>query len=280
MIDRFWLAGSLGNHRRGRVLQEAAGPTISVVEPPDGHGLCMMFGTDFQGNDVKIQKEWVNWSQVPGRVLLLIPILKVGACAEPVKWEVTAKAGVDAKDSDELLQALASEVRNELRGKLQTATQLGGAWGDYAVNTAFYRKHPHSGIFAVTCLPLWSLSVLDHKDALRQWLSELYAMAGTPAQLVEEEESRFQPTASHFAIMFYLLGGKFADRDIAIRSLDKSDIFNIDTAEAGHILNELEKENLIEGTKITPSGLELLNHSPFAFFMSDIEKLSLQDKYS
>ena len=276
MIERFWLAGSLGSHRRGRVLQEVAGTAVSVVEPPDGHGLCMIFGSDFQGYDIEIQKVWTNWSQVPGRALLLIPPIKIGACAEPIKWEVTSKASVDAKDSGELLQALASEVRHEVRGKLQTATQLGGAWGDYAVNTAFYRKHPHAGVFVVTCLPLWSLSVLDHKDALRQWLSDLYAMAGAPAQIVEEEADAFQPTASHYAVMLYLLSGDFGNRETALAGVRDTPIFSLDPHEAAERMLELEAAGLIEGAGLTDVARLLLSRSPYAVYAAEFAAFSPQ----
>ena len=277
MIDSFWLAGSLGSHRRGRLLQEAVGAAMSVAEPPEGHGLCLMFGTEFQGFDAEAQKAWVNWSQSPGRVLLLLPPLKISACAEPVKWEVTGKASVDAKDSGELLRALASEVRHELRGKLQTATHLGGVWGDYAVNTAFYRKHPHAGVFVVTCLPLWSLSVLDHKDALRQWLSDLYAMAGSPAQAVEETDT-FKPTTSHYAILLHLLSGQYVNRDAAVSALNSSDIFALNPAEANKLISDMEEQAFVRGTELTPSGRELLLRSPYAPYAVEFERLGPRNK--
>lgn len=231
-----------------------------------------MFGSDFQGYDIEIQKVWTNWSQVPGRALLLIPPIKIGACAEPVKWEVTSKASVDAKDSSELLQALASEVRHEVRGKLQTATQLGGAWGDYAVNTAFYRKHPNAGVFVVTCLPLWSLSVLDYKDAIRQWLSDLYGMAGSPTQTVEDIGT-FKPTMGHYAIMLHLLSGHFLDRATAIGGLNSSDIFSLDPAEAENIISEMEEHGLVREAKLTSNGRDILLRSPYAPYAIEFEHL-------
>jgi hypothetical protein len=276
-MDRFWLAGTLGRHRRGRVLQDAAGTGVSVVEPPEDHGLCVMFGTDFQGDDLEVQKTWANWSQVPGRALLLIPPLKIGACTEPVKWEVTGKASVDAKDSVELLQAIASEVRHELRGKLQTVAQLGGAWGDYAVNTAFYRRHPHAGIFVVTCLPLWSLSILDHRDALRQWLSELYKMAGTPAQAIEENDA-FKPTVDHYAILLHLLRGQFLDRAAAISALKSSDIFALNPADADKLIAELGQQGLVSGAELTSGGREILLHSPYAPYAVEFEYLKKRNQ--
>jgi hypothetical protein len=232
----------------------------------------MMLGSDFQGDGATIQKAWVNWSQVSGRALLLIPPLTVGVCAEPVKWEVTGKSSVDAKDSSEFLQVLAAEVRHELRGKLQTATELGGTWGDYAVHTAFHRKHPQAGVFVVTCLPLWSLSVLDQKDALRQWLSELYAMAGTSAQALEENEADHL-TAGHYAILLHLLSGKFPDLDAALCALNSSVIFALNPTEAARLIGEMEEQGLVSGAELTSHGREMLLRSPYAPYAIEFEHL-------
>jgi hypothetical protein len=273
MIESLWLAGTLANHRRGLIVQDAVGPATPAKATPDGYGLCLMFGSEFQDGAGEFQKQWLDWSQVSGRTLLLIPPLTVRNCSAPVQWEVIHRTGVQSKDSLKLLKALAPEVRYELRGKLRTATHLGGAWADYAVNTAYYRKHPHSGVFAVTCLPLWSLTVLDRTEELKDWLSELRLMGGSPTEAVQEEEESLKLTKGHYAVLLHLLNNEFADRQEATKALEVSTMFTLDADEAKRFMSEMEKHGLIKGAAITTGGRELLLQSPYAPFAIELETM-------
>ena len=70
-----------------------------------------------------------------------------------------------------LAKVLAPEVAYRLTGKLQTPPLPGATWSDLSVCVGSYRLHPAAGLFAVTCLPLWSLAVLDAPEEIENWLA-------------------------------------------------------------------------------------------------------------
>ena len=174
-----WLLGILATHARGKVLIEAIDASVAHVLPPE-YGLCMAFGSEFQEHDEESQREWVRWAEPAGRTLLLIPPFKMVETTIPVPWRIYRAQKVEA-EADKLAKLLASEVRYELTGTVQIATDTGGQWKSGGINTGYCRKHPHAGLFAMTCLPLWSLMVLDHREILQSWLRALHGLAGEPA---------------------------------------------------------------------------------------------------
>ena len=268
MVENLWMAASLAEHMRGRILRQAADFAPAQV-CPDGYGLCLMFGTDFQEGTVEFKQEWLGWSQTPGRALLLVPPFKIETCPVPVAWEIVHGTAVKSAD-DGLANLLIKEVRYALLGRFQIPARPAGEWGDRTVHTGYYRKHPNAGIFAVTCLPLWSLALLDHKRQLRDWLEQLYELAGTPSQAVEEE-AEFKPDRDHFAVMLYLLSGKYEDRATAFSALADSTLFRIEAEVFEKAIAELEAEGLVEGSRLTQRGRAALSESPFAAYADELE---------
>lgn len=266
-----WLAGTLANHRRGRVLKTTVNAQPRT-EPEQG-GICLLFGSDFQEGSEQFQQDWSHWSQKPGRTLLLIPPFKSAACLVPLQWQAVRRVHAAASRSNPFLQSLAAEVHYELQGKFQIATHLGGTWDDQSICTAYYCRHPHSGIFAVTCLPLWSLVVLDRASALQSWLGELHALAGTVMEKTIEAPT-FKPQSEHFTVLLHLLGGSFLDETAALDALQSSAIFRISLLQAQRCLQDLQTHELVEGVKLTAAGRELIQQSPYATYANELEALS------
>lgn len=272
MNTSVWLAGSLATHRRSRILQNAVG-TTPLENKSVSSGLCMLFGTDFQEADTEIQQDWYNWSQSPGRTLLLIPPFATGHCAVPCKWEILRRSGARMQQGLPLVVALATEVRYELRGQLQVATHIGGSWDDLSICTAYYRKHPHSGVFAITCLPLWSLAVLDREQELQAWLDDLHSLAGMPIDSEAIEPTLFEPKPAHFTVMLHLLSERFADETAALEALQNSPIFKIDIDRAHSSLTELQSQGLVEKVQLTERGQNVIRHSSYAIYAAELEAL-------
>lgn len=260
-----WLAGTLSTHRRRRILQDAVGAT-AVEDKPLSAGLCLLFGTDFQDASEQLQHDWYNWSQEPGRTLLLIPPFETGQCTVPCEWEIQRRSGAGIQQGLPLLQALAPEVRYELLGQLQVATSLGGTWDDLSICTAYYRKHPHSGVFALTCLPLWSLAVLDRERELQAWLEELHSLAGTPVETEAIQTTSFEPKPEHFTVMLHLLTERFSNETAVLAALQSSPIFVMDIKEAHSCLSELQSQGLVEGVQLTEQGHDVIRASPYAAY--------------
>ncbi|MBD1999299.1 hypothetical protein H6G00_22250 [Leptolyngbya sp. FACHB-541] len=272
MNSFIWLAGSLSSHRRSRILQSAveAQPTAQIPEV----GICLLFGTDFQEGEETSQQDWYTWTQKPGRALLLIPPFKSGSCSIPSSWQISRRSAPPAHQNLPLATTLASEVQYELQGQLQVATQLGGLWDDQSICTAYYRKHPHSGIFAITCLPLWSLSALDQATELQSWLAELYLLAGSPVEdpsLPKAEEIELQP--EHYTVLLHLVSGPFANESAALAALHHSSIFAVDTDRAKACLQDAQQHGLVIGGQLTELGRDILQRSPYRAYINSLEAL-------
>jgi len=178
-----------------------------------------------------------------------------------------------ALNAPALIQALALEVRFVLSGTLQSLSGAGGVWDDLTACTGYYRKHPHSGIFAVTCLPLWSLVTLDRAAELRAWLEALHTLAGKPVPVEPVEEAVFAPGPDHFAVLLHLLTGPFDDAGVALSSLQSSSIFSLASERASACLAEMQAHGLASGGWVTGAGRELLRHSPYAVYADAMEKM-------
>jgi hypothetical protein len=268
-----WLLGSLATHARGRVISEACG-AIAVESLPKESGLCIAFGSDFQTFDVPSQQAWVSWTVLSGRTLLLIPPFNVTECKLPVCWRAYRPQKPEPVGLDTLGKLVAGEVRFEIAGALQTAVEVIGEWKNGCVHTAYYRRHPHSGLFAITCLPLWSLIVLDHRRTFQEWLETIGRLAGESAApiAVEEATSEFRPNRDHFAMMLHLCEREFGSSDEALDRLADSPVFAIPEESARQCLNALEQAGLVTSGKLTEKGREILLDSPYAVYATAIER--------
>lgn len=259
-----WLIGTLANHRRSRILQDVLSAKIPDIDLPNS-GIFLLFGKEFQEADAIEQNNWYEWSQQPSRMLLLLPPFKTVECSIPCQWSVYRNKN-DLQQNLSLPKLLAPEVRYELQGKLQIAKQIGGQWDNLAINTAYYRRHPHSGLFAITCLPLWSIALLDCQSKLNDWLVEFYSLVGQAAYLEEISSTSFELKPEHYTVLLHLLSQNFTDRAVALVALENSSIFSLDLQLAQSCLTELETQGLIAGVKITTKGMKMIRQSPYSAY--------------
>lgn len=267
-----WLAGSLAVHARGRRLADLVGSLkLEGCEPKTG--LCMFFGNEFQRLKKDDQTAWLHWSQEPGRVFLLVPPFHATTLTELLDWEVLSLGSVQDSLSSNLARRLAAEVRLQIKGTFQVPSRPTGAWDNGTVNTCFYRKHPHAGLFAVTCLPVWSLGLLDSKSELLDWFSQLYELAGKPVVADEEKEERlFLASPEHFTLMLHLSSAEFNSEDRALNDLLRSPYFRMGLDAATRCIQELTAQGLVRSGRLTPAGRLLLARSPYAPFAEELER--------
>lgn len=266
-----WLLGALATHARGKVLMEAIDASVAHVLPPE-YGLCIAFGAEFQEHDEESQCEWVRWAEPAGRTLLLIPPFKMAEMTIPVPWRMYRPRKVEA-EMDRLTKLLASEVRYELIGTLQIATDIGGQWKGGGINTGYYRKHPHAGLVAMTCLPLWSLMVLDHREVLQTWLWALHGLAGEPAPQrgTDEQSPAFRPSKAHFAMLLHLCERVFGSADEAVAALADSPVLTMPAVAARQCLQQLEEAELAVDGTLTEAGRAMLFDSSYAAYAEALE---------
>jgi hypothetical protein len=200
--------------------------------------------------------------------------MKLEDCKQPQPWRPLAAGAIDASKSKGLAKLLAPELKYEITTDMLPTKTVDGEWNRGGINTAHYKKHPNSGLFAVTCLPVWSLSVLDHSKHLIAWLNELHALAG---EAIEEEEAtadeaRFAPSHEHFALMLHLTSGRWKNRDSALRALKSSLVLTLPPERADECLKELEDNGLASEGVLTDRGKEILWSSPYAVYAGTLEK--------
>lgn len=265
-----FLHGSLANHRRGQVLKEAISAQ-AIKSLPDSSSIILEFGEAFQVAEQDECAQLIEWTRAPGHVLLLLPPFTKESCHSPVTWQAT-RVSKAPHGGEGLSQMLAPEVGYQLSGKLQVPVIPGATWSDLSVGLGVYRLHPAAGLFAVTCLPLWSLTVLDSPLELEHWLGRLVLLAGEskPAQAPE-------PTpllADHYGFLVFLLSWPLGDEEQAIEGLRSSPVFQISPKRGLSLLKDLQVRGLVDGAKPTTEAEELVMQSPYAHYVSALREVN------
>jgi hypothetical protein len=264
------LHGTLAAHRRGRILREALSAEATTTLPASG-AVIMAFADAFQGADEGEQARLVEWTRAAGHVLLLVPPFAAGACERPVPWRAERMEG-GPRGGEGLAKMLAGEVTHRLEGKLQTPPLPGATWSDLSVCVGTYRLHPAAGLFAVTCLPLWSLAVLDAPEETQRWLVSLVALAGEAKPVAAPAQTPLSP--DHYGLLVFLLSRSFEDDEQAIAALRASSIFRIAPERARALLNELRARGLVMGAVPTTEATELVMQSPYAPYVSALREVT------
>jgi hypothetical protein len=270
-MNTIWLSGELAGHRRGRILEEAVtAERLEGAQPSSG--MVLQFGTDFQSAPEERQSEWAEWCAVSGRCLLLLPPFRTGTVAQPRQWQVHSIPGGQAKAAEHPLQRLlAREARFYLSGGLQPTELLGGIWGDGTINTGFYRKHPVAGLFVVTCLPIWSIAILEHRRELRDWLTGLQDLAG-PVVAFEAGEPSFFPTEEHVALLLHLGSKLYTDAETAQGDLGRSPYFRVPSEKMEQLLRDLQQDGMLDGLRLTNGARDWLLASPYASYLDALQE--------
>jgi hypothetical protein len=265
-----WLSGTLATHRRGRFLQELLAAEPSAGGLPQGHGMCLAFAADFQDADEAEQLRWLAWTARSGRVVLLLPPLRPGVHTRPAEWKVEAVAETGLATEGSLPAVLAPEVRHCLAGQLQVPDTPSGKWAEGRAHTAYHRRHPAAGIFAVTCLPLWSSALLGREALVGGWLAELYQLAG-PAATTESASAGMGLSPDHWAVLLHLCSNRFAGPDEAVDTLTRSPLFQVPPDRGRECLAELEAGGFAAGGGATETGRSALLASPYAAYLEALE---------
>ena len=264
------LHGTLAAHRRGKVLREALA-AADATSLPEGNAVVMAFADAFQAAEASEQSHLVEWTRGPGHLLLLVPPFAAGGCERPVPWRAERMEG-GARGGEGLAKLLAGEVTHRLEGKLQTPPLPGATWSDLSVGVGTYRLHPAAGLFAVTCLPLWSLAVLDAPEETQRWLASLVALAGEAKPVAAPEQSAL--SADHYGLLVFLLSKSFDNEEQAIAALRASSVFRIAPERARALLNDLLARGLVSGAVPTPDATELVMQSPYAPYVKALREVT------
>jgi hypothetical protein len=265
-----FLYGPLATHRRGTVLREAFGGEVTTTLP-DARAVVFSFADAFQGSSDAEQTRLVEWTRAAGHLLVLLPPFAAGTCERPVAWRAERMESAP-RGGEGLGIVLSAEVTHRLDGKLQTPSIAGATWSDLSVCTATYRLHPAAGLFAVTCLPVWSLSALDAPDELEKWLAGLVALAGD-TKLAESPDER-PLHADHYGLLVFLLSKDFSDEEQAIAALRSQAVFRFTPEQARALLSELRVRGLVNGAVPTTQATQLVMQSPYAPYVNALREVT------
>lgn len=260
-----YLIGKLADSPRGKRLLKSLSAT-PAPELPTGPGVGFGIGQDYQTRTPAEQRQWLKWAAQPGCALLLVPPFQTAVRHEPNGWEMASLDKTPSLDATahtvlrltqpELNVSVARGLTRTLNAALDgpSTTQLGG----------LFRKHPDSGIFAVTAVPVWSLALADHVAALAEWLASWLGLAGrAPAAEAPATLPGFEPTQSHFSVLLYLASGRFFSRAEALEALAWNDTFELSGEEVPLLLDGLEAAGLIAGGALSDAGRRALLESPY-----------------
>lgn len=273
-------------HRWGRLL-------LSVLELPAGQApaspdaaeaaLVMMLGEEFAESPAH-KDAWLQWAKQPSHVLLLLPPFQQGTLVEGLDWQFALMPEVQQApeptgEADALLSKLAPEVSHELIGRDGTSNrEAGHCWRDGAINTRYWKAHANSGIFAATCLPLGSISLLGEGDALRGWLGALSRHVGRVAHrpLDGAEEISAPPSAEQIAVMVCCYAYGVAT-EAALRAALSSQVIpvmKLSGFDLEGLFIDLRSNGWLEDAGLSISGLTLLRDSHYWRYAEELREMA------
>lgn len=267
-MPTFYLLGKLAENPRGKRLQKylSATPTL---DPPEGVGLCLGSGQDYQTRTPGEQRKWLAWAARSGCALLLIPPFQTATRHEPSGWEFAVQEMPPALDhsAPPVLRLTQPEMSVCLAHGLARTLNPMIDGGTRSQHNGLFRKHPDSGIFAVTAIPVWSLALADHVPALIEWLSAWVSLAGQPADVAKPvEPGAFEPTQRHFSVLLYLASSNFPNRAAALEALAWNDTFELGDADVPSLLDDLQSAGLTADGALTAEGRRSLLESPYRHY--------------
>ncbi len=269
----FYLALSLTNHRRGRFLGSLIGAEL-VTEVLPHQGCVLMLGKDFQQLGTAEKKEWRDWALLSGHILMLLPPYSSGLIDEDIDWTVGFSEPVSSVDGP-LVQLLESEVTQEIVGRQGNSERSQGHyWGASSANTRYLKHHSASGVFAATCLPLWSISLIDEADFVQEWFAFFDQLAGTPDEIeakVDNEPIQLKTTDYSIMACIYAWSVTSASELNSYQAKQAFPIFQFIPNEVESGFYRLLSGGYINEKGLTTEGVELLKGSAYWIYAEQLK---------
>lgn len=265
----FYIIGKLGENIRGKRLAKALNATAVGEQLPEAAGMCIGSGQDYQTKTPSEQREWVAWAARPGCVMLLLPPFQTGVRHEPNGWEI------GALQTPLLLDPAANVVLKHCQPEINVCVNRGLSSvsnplveaGAKIPLSGLHRKHPASGIFGVTTVPVWSIALADKVPELQEWLGVWMSLAGQPVEIsIYGYPSVFEPSQSHYSVLLYLASENCSSRPAALDALAWNDTFELSGEQVPRLLDELEEAGLAADGRLSDEGVNTLIESPYRHY--------------
>jgi len=271
---KFFLSPDLYDHRRGRFLA-----SILDIQPlpanslPD-FGFVLMAGEAFQ-ESINMQETCLSWTRQPGRCLLLLPPFKVGRLTDGLDWTIGFTSGPQiAPDNNPLVQLISQEVMYQLDGNDGSSDSgAGHYWNDHSPHTRYRKAFANSGLIAVTVLPLWSISLMEHADQVLSFLSWFSKQIGkvSSSKVAEEVKPVLMPKDNTVLVCCYGMNISSASqltealKEYAVPFLDFG---GFDLAES---FDRLRTLGFLDKNTLSVNGLVHLKSSPYWVFAEHLK---------
>ena len=263
-----FLDSRLAGHRRGRFLAAALHAQGFGDTLPEG-GVLLMIGRDLQASGDADRDALTAWCAAPGRTLLLLPPYDEGPVLASLDWTIGFRDAVAQPEGRRVPDLLAQETTYLLHGRDGDCDrEAGHQWSDYSVNTRFSKAHSGSGVLAATCLPLWSITLLNEVAALDHWLRALHRHAGLAvehrgAAAVVAGPAPLMPEA--LGVMVCLCGWQTGDPDVIFSALKAQPVpmFQLNRERVAELLPKLRAGGYLDEQGLSAAGVAALRASPY-----------------
>jgi hypothetical protein len=265
---KVYLDEHLAEHRRGRFFASQLNAVDAGNAPPDD-GLLLMIGKDFQTSDEATKEAWWQWCESPGRTLLLLPPFEPGALCRHLDWKLAFRTDAPEASTVPLVNKMLDEVSFEIKGQAgEFDRTLGHQWPDYSINTRYLKQHSATGVFSATCLPLWSIALLDAADALQQWLESLHQHAGkapsdTADKTSEAGAQQLAPQDYSLLVCMYAWQTSNLDRLSAAMHSQPIPVVSLPEEEVADIATRLGTYGYLSDSGLSEQGVTALQSSPY-----------------
>jgi len=264
-----YLTPELQANRRGRFLASLLAISPSSEQTFPKAGFVLMTGEQLQASP-ELQAECIAWSRQPGCTLLLLPPYKEGSIFPLLDWviELRSQPPVNAPQLS-LGSILAEQLSYRLQG-IDGDCITDTSMDDPSGHTRYWKVHSNSGLIAVTTLPLWSISLLDHADKVLAFLGELDKYTGKPSASIAREEPQTEPLhPEDMTVLVCCYGFDLTTADSLSERLRgyAVPLLNLASFDLPESIHRLRREGLIDDRSLTETGLAFLRASrywPFA----------------
>lgn len=274
-----YLEPALSQHRHGRFFLSQL--NAEMFKEPPLSGMVLIHGKEFQELDDNKKLTWWRWASQPGCCLLLIPPFNTGNIYSSLDWNITfLETTVELADINcfkSLYSQIVSEVATRIDGlDGESDRQIGYQWKNLTINTRYFKRHSGSGVFAATCLPLWSISLLNHTNEVTNWLLQLLRLAGKPgAQAYKvSDEHQLSLEKTDFGLMVCINALNLQNNEEVIHFLkqNRTGIFSFTDQELETGFKRLEDTGFLSSNGLSDKGIEALQQSPYWIYTERLKE--------
>lgn len=268
-----YLAPELQTHRRGRFLASLLGISMLSEREFPSEGVVLITGEQWQESP-DLQTEYITWARQPGRSLIMLPPYKKGCFSPSLDWMIELTSSHLANNNEESLEhILAGEISYQLLGRDGDCI-TDASLGELACHTRYWKAHSNSGLIAATTLPLWSISLLDHVEKVRSYLTKLQQFCGKPSATNTKEEAEEKPIhPQDVTVLVCCYGFNLTTADDLSNKLATYTVplLNLASFDLSESICRLRKADFLNDDGLTETGLIFLKTSQYWSFAENIK---------